>query len=101
MAPLQIGHGKNTHNKGMGLNVWNIVLEAKYKIRLEHGKEDTCFTYKSLTSKLPHHQFVVAKSCFSGFHLLIWIHDKIMTSTIQASNDLWSSQDFEPWQCWR
>jgi hypothetical protein len=39
----------------MGLNVWNIVLEAKYKIRLELGKEDMSFTCKSLTLELPHH----------------------------------------------
>jgi hypothetical protein len=39
----------------MGLNVWNNVLEAKYKISLEHGREDISITYKSWTSKLPHH----------------------------------------------
>jgi hypothetical protein len=39
----------------MGLNVWNIALEAKYKIRLELGKEDMSFTCKSFISELPHH----------------------------------------------
>ncbi len=47
MPPLHVGHGKNTYNKEMGLNEWNIALETKYKIRLEHGKEDMSFTYKS------------------------------------------------------
>jgi hypothetical protein len=54
----------------MELNLWNIALEAKYKISLEHGKEDMCFTCKSLTSKLPHCQSIVANSCFSKFHPL-------------------------------
>jgi hypothetical protein len=48
-------HGINTCGKGMGLNVWNIALEANYKIRLEHGEEDMSFTYKSFVSKLFHH----------------------------------------------
>jgi hypothetical protein len=55
IASLQIEHGKNTKDKGMGLNVWNLALEAKYRIRLKHGKEDMSFTCKSLVSKLPHH----------------------------------------------
>jgi len=37
---LQREHGQNTCGKQMGLNVWNNALEAKYKISLEHGKED-------------------------------------------------------------
>jgi hypothetical protein len=52
----------------MGLNVWNIALETKYKICLKDGKEDMSITYKSCTLKLLHHQFVVAKSFFSRFH---------------------------------
>jgi hypothetical protein len=55
----------------MGLNVWNVAFEAKYKIRLELGKEDMSFTCKSFTSKLLHHQSVVAKSYFSRFHPLV------------------------------
>jgi hypothetical protein len=47
-----------------GLNVWNIVLQEKYKIRLEHGKEGMSFTYKSFTSKLLHHQSIVASLVF-------------------------------------
>jgi hypothetical protein len=39
----------------MGLNVWNIVFETKYKISLEDGKEDMSITYKSCISKLFHH----------------------------------------------
>jgi hypothetical protein len=39
----------------MGLNVWNIVLEAKYKISLECGKEDMSIIYKSCTLELLHH----------------------------------------------
>jgi hypothetical protein len=39
----------------MGLNLWNIALETKYKISLEHGKEDMFITCKSLDSKLLHH----------------------------------------------
>jgi hypothetical protein len=50
--------------------MWNIVLEAKYKTSLEHGKEDMSITCKSPASKLPHHHFVVANSCFSRFHPL-------------------------------
>jgi hypothetical protein len=38
----------------MELNLWNIALEAKYKISLEHGKEDMSIACKSLTAKLPH-----------------------------------------------
>ncbi len=38
----------------MGLNVWNIALEAKYKISLEHGKENMSINYKSRALKLPH-----------------------------------------------
>jgi len=53
----------------MGLNVWNIALEAKYIIRLEHGKENMSITCKSHISKLLHHQSVVAKFNFSKFHL--------------------------------
>jgi hypothetical protein len=67
---LKVEHGRNTYNKGNGLNVWNIALQKKYKIKLEHGKENMSFTYKLFVSKLPHHQFVVAKSCFSRFHPL-------------------------------
>jgi hypothetical protein len=29
-------------------------MEAKYKISLEHGKEDMSIACKSLTAKLPH-----------------------------------------------
>jgi len=64
---------------------------------LEHGKEDMSITCKSHVSKLLHHQFVVAKFCFSEFHLWTWIHEKTKTPIIQASNDLWSFQDSEPW----
>jgi hypothetical protein len=39
----------------MGLNVWNIALETKYKISLKDGKEDMSITYKSCTLKLLHH----------------------------------------------
>ncbi len=77
----------------MGLNVWNIALEAKYKIKLEHGKVDMSFTYKSFTSELSHRQFVVAKFCFSVFHLSTWIHNKTKIPIIHASSDLWSLQD--------
>ncbi len=73
--------------------MWNIALEAKYKIKLEHGKVDMSFTYKSFTSELSHHQFVVAKSCFSIFHLSTWIHNKTKIPIIHASSDLWSLQD--------
>jgi len=52
---LQIEHGENTYGKEMGLNVWNIALEAKYRIKLEHGKEDMSFTYKSLVLEFLHH----------------------------------------------
>ncbi len=84
----------------MGLNVWNVAFEAKYKIRLELGKEDMSFTCKSFTSKLLHHQSVVAKSYFSRFHPLVWIHDETKTPIIQASSDLWSLQDVEPQHSW-
>jgi hypothetical protein len=46
---------ENYLQQGMGSNVWNIVFEAKYIIRLELGKEDMCYTFKSLTLELPHH----------------------------------------------
>jgi hypothetical protein len=39
----------------MGSNVWNIDLEDKYTIILEHGNEDISITCKSHASKLPHH----------------------------------------------
>jgi hypothetical protein len=39
----------------MGLNVWNIALETKYKISLEDGKEYMSITYKSCASKFFHH----------------------------------------------
>lgn len=55
MPPLQVEHGKNTCDKGMGLNEWNIDFEGKYKIGLDNGKAIMSFTCKSLTSKLPHH----------------------------------------------
>jgi hypothetical protein len=80
----------------MELNVWNIALETKYKISLEDGKEDMSITWKSCASKLPYHKSIVAKSCFSRFHLWIWIHEKKMTPIIQAFSDLWSPQNFEP-----
>jgi hypothetical protein len=70
LPPLQVEHEKNTCSKKNGLNVWNIVLQTKYRIRLEHGKEGMSFTYKSLASKLPHHHFIVTKSFFSRFHPL-------------------------------
>jgi len=62
-------HGRNTCNKEMELNVWNIALETKYKISLEDGKEDISIICKSHASKLPYHKSIVAKSCFSRFHL--------------------------------
>jgi hypothetical protein len=43
LPPLQVKHGKNTYSKGMGLNEWNIDIETKKKIRLEHGKEDVFY----------------------------------------------------------
>jgi hypothetical protein len=55
----------------MGLNLWNIALEAKYKISLEHGKEYMSITCKPPASKLPHHQSVVANFIFSRFHPLV------------------------------
>jgi hypothetical protein len=55
LPPLQVKHGRNTYDKGMGLNEWNIALEGKYKIRLENGNVIMSFTCKSLTLKLPHH----------------------------------------------
>jgi hypothetical protein len=70
LLPLQAEHGKNTCCKEMGLNLWNIALEAKYKIILEHGKEDMSITCRPLASKLPHHQSVVAKKKFPRFHPL-------------------------------
>jgi hypothetical protein len=48
-------HGKNLATKKMGLNVWNIALEAKYIISLKHGKENMSITCKSHASKLLHH----------------------------------------------
>jgi hypothetical protein len=81
----------------MGLNVWNIDFEAKYIISLEHGKENMSITCKSHASKKFHHQFVVAKFCFSRFHLWTSIHEKTKNPIIQASSDLWSFQDSEPW----
>jgi hypothetical protein len=39
----------------MGLNLWNIALEAKYKIKLEYGKDDMSFRCKALILELPHH----------------------------------------------
>jgi hypothetical protein len=80
----------------MGLNVWNNGFEPKYIINLEygnvcwHGKEDMSITYKSHASKIPHHQSIVAKSCFSWFQPWTWIHEKIEYPIIQASSDLWS-----------
>jgi hypothetical protein len=41
--------------KKMGLNVWNIALEANYIISLEHGKEDMSIICKSHALKLLHH----------------------------------------------
>jgi len=70
LPPLKIEHGRNTYCKEMGLNLWNITFETNYKIRLEHKNEDMSFTCKSFVSKLPHHQSIVANSCFSGFHPL-------------------------------
>ncbi len=89
-------HGRNTCGKETKLNVWNIALETKYKISLEDGKEDMSITCKSRASKLPYHKSIVAKSCFSGFHLWTWIHEKKMTPIIQAYSDLWNLQNFEP-----
>ncbi len=80
----------------MGLNVWNIALETKYRISLENGKEDMSITCKSSISKLFYHKSIVAKSSFSGFHPWTWIHKKTKNPIIQASSDLWSFQDFEP-----
>ncbi len=76
--------------------MWNIALEAKYIITLEHGKEDMSIAYKSHVSKLLHHQYVVAKFRCSRFHLWTGIHEKKRTPIIQASSDLWSLQDSEP-----
>jgi hypothetical protein len=54
----------------MGLNLWNIVLETNYRIKLEHKNEDMSFTCKSFVSELLHHQSIIANSCLSGFHPL-------------------------------
>jgi hypothetical protein len=55
LLPLQVENERNTYDKGMGLNEWNIVLEGKYIIRLEDGKAVMSFTRKSFASKLLHH----------------------------------------------
>jgi hypothetical protein len=50
--------------------VKNTNVETKYEISQEDGnecnisKEDLSTTCKSHASKLPHHQFVIAESCF-------------------------------------
>jgi hypothetical protein len=45
----------------------NGILFLKASTKLG-GKVVVSFTCKSLTSELPHHKFVVAKSCFLRFH---------------------------------
>jgi hypothetical protein len=54
MPILQLEHGRNTCDKEMGLNLQNIVFEAKYKINLECGKEDMSISCKSHVLELLH-----------------------------------------------
>jgi hypothetical protein len=56
-----------------------------------------CITYKSRASKFFHRHYILPSLVFQDSTLKLEFMKK-KTPIIQASNDLWSPQDFEPQQ---